>query len=227
MFISLGHTHCHPAHAYTHTPVSSMDTGFQASRWLALTVTQKRTCEILISVKPQATIFASINTFSLVPSPEWQGRVKIFHSLKRALQVYSSKLGRASRGFPVTGWTTRGASTLGQVFSGRRGLSPTDACRVAACRPARSDAQARPVFWTWEGDPLPGHWQRPWGLRCRILGDAKGIWEGPPDAPPLSSTLPRGTGCVSPRLSPDLGVCADCTSSQGMKSHPWLAHPWP
>lgn len=157
MFISLGHTRCHPAHAHTHTPVSSMDTGFRASGWPALTVTQKRTCEILISVKPQATIFASINTFSLVPSPEWQGRVKIFHSLKRAFRVYSSRLGRASHGFPVTGWTTRGASTLGTGVLRTQGSEPhrclprgrlqasTFRCSGRACV---LDRGGRPLAWT-------------------------------------------------------------------------------
>ena len=96
------------AHTHTHLcPPQTRDSGLQAGRH-SLSVTQKRMCEILISVKPQATTFPSINTFSLVPSPVWQGRVKIFHSLKRVLRVYSSRLGRASGGFPVTGWTTRG-----------------------------------------------------------------------------------------------------------------------
>ena len=220
------------AGVHTHTRVLHRP-GILARRLAGIDcLTQKRMREILISAKPQAATFPSINTFSLVPSPVWQGRGKIFHSLKRALGVYSSGLGRASRGFPVMGWTARGASALRPGLLRMQGSEPHRPLlcgRLQASAFRRSDPAC--VLYT-GGRPLAWMLVEASGPDVQNPSRVRGIWEGHPDAPPPGlDSSPVALAVSAPgrpwRPSPDLGVRADCTSSQGTKSHSWLAHPQP
>ena len=184
--------------ARTHThlcPPQTRDSGLQAGRH-SLSVTQKRMCEILISVKPQATTFPSINTFSLVPSPVWQGWVKIFHSLKRVLRVYSSRLGRASGGVQsragphgVVGTAlgilrTQGSEAHGRLLHGHLQASafrrPDLTCVLYT--------GGRPLTWTLVEASRPDM-QNPSRFR--------GIWERPPVAPPPGLDSSPGAPAVS------------------------------
>lgn len=212
----------------THThlcPPRTRDSGLQAGRH-SLSVTQKRMCEILISVKPQATAFPSISTFSLVPSPVWRGRVRIFHSLKRVLHVYSSILGRASRGLPVTGWTTRGASAPQLGILRTQGLEAHGRLlrgRLQASAFRRSDLTCvlytggRPLAWTLVEASRPDV-QNPSRFR--------GIWERPPVAPPLGlDSSPVAPAVSAPGCPWTWGSVQTVPAPRGRSLTPgWLIH---
>lgn len=213
--------------AYTHTHPCPPQTGILACR-LAGTdcLTQKRMREILISVKPQAATFPSINTFSLVPSPVWQGRGKIFHSLKRALGVYSSGLGRASRGFPVMGWTARGASALRPGLLRTQGSEPHRPLlrgRLQASAFRRSDPAC--VLYT-GGRPLAWMLVEASGPDVQNPSRFRGICEGPPDAPPLGlDSSPVALAVSAPGRPRTWGSVQTVPAPGGRNLTPgWLIH---